>query len=470
MAKKEKTELRPLSSDELSKRWEVERNAINQQHAGKARVVASDEMSFLSAVIKWPTGVLSLDAGLGGGFPSACINEAVGHPGLGKTTIYMTAMGRAQARMGNNTMIAIAAPETYDKMYGKMLGFHVSMSNTEIELWEEALARKFTEKELVALRHQVGHIEFIRSRDLTLLDAILDVTKTNLFQIIFLDSVGSLTSIHGEGSHDTESVGDRRHGGVSPEITNFANGFMGLMGWQDRDGNPYQTSLFVVNQVRENLKSQMGGKSTPGGWGLRHAKSISVDFFPTEQSQIKDKTGAQIGKKVAWMIRKGKHGTRDGIGGDLNMMFAPTRLSDYTTLYTPERGPVKMGGFDFYSDLVTVANEHGIFTISGSHYYLPNWEEDEDVPQHMPPEECAKRCILHVNGRDALAYALFSDPNLSNDVLERVRAATGWADYERSMWIPVFGMPVPEAPKKTPKRKAAKAKAAKENAGGNPQG
>ena len=182
-----------------------------------------------------------------------------------------------------------------------------------------------------------------------------------------------------------------------------------------------------------------------------------MDFAPFFGSEplLFDSNGKQIGKKVTWTIKKGKHGTRDGISGTVNMIFAPTRLDDYSILYKPETGPIRLGGFDFYADLVSVANEYSIFAIGGSHYWLPAWNEGEDVPQGVAPDDCKETCVVHVNGRDALARALFTDPALANDVLERIKAATGWADYERNMWLPTYGMPA-EEPVKTPKKKATK--------------
>jgi len=460
MAKKQKSERRELTPKERSKRLSVYREKFNTQHSSTACLTPSKKFTSIPSVVRWPTGYPQLDLALGGGWPGGCLNEAIGGSGLGKTTIFLTAMGKAQWRMKEASCLAIAAPEGFDKFFGKMLGFHVSFSEEEIGWLEYKLQRKLDNKEKEWLRFQLGHVEFIQGKDhAAILDGILGVVKLNEYQIVLLDSIGALTSIHGEKDHDLDSVSDRAYGGIAYELTNFVNGYLGLMAWKDEYSEPYQTSVFAVNQKRDSLSKFISDK-VPGGNALMHAKAISVKFFPPQASKIVVGT-QQVGKIVGWRIVKGKHGTRDGIDGELHFMYV-SRPDDFKTFQLENR---TYGGFNYYMDLIQLALKTGVLVLSGtSHYYFPVWEQEK---AEKPPvvydkkewEESGGTWVFYVNGITAIQNYLYQAPVVVEDMLTRVRLITGHQHWEKVVWIPKRDIAI--SPKKQKLKPKAKKKVAK---------
>ncbi len=277
----------------------------------KGEIVSFADQYDGSFLLRRPTGILSLDIALKGGFPRGIV-EVIGEEQVGKTTLLAETCKRIQEIYGHESCIGLAMVEAWDKAYWKNLGFRVAFSEEEIKQAEEAQERKFNEDELLYLRDQVGeviHCAAVNTEDM--LGISLDLAKSKMFQLVGLDSIGALQS----RDQEDKEIGEKTYAGSSVAITHFVNKFYSIKS---------DTTMYVNNQLRKNLarKSMFDEEWTiPGGQALKYAKFISL--FLSKGQKITKTVGDKeviIGRYVNWNIKKGKCGSGEGKTGSYAFM------------------------------------------------------------------------------------------------------------------------------------------------------
>ena len=252
-----------------------------------------------------------------GGIARNTITEFFGAESSGKTTTALDIVKNAQ----------IILPQ------GKSI-VYFDIENLLDERWAAELGVKI--EDLILLRPQDQNAE-----------QILDMAKTIICSgeawLVVLDSVGCMVS----GSIFDESYTKKSYGGIATPMTRFVNEIVRIL-------KKYDSTLLVINQVREDMDNPYNQFITPGGRALKHEASLRMCF---RQGKYIDKDGNELtngaenpaGHKVETAIVKTK-------------ICRPDRKKGFYTLNYFE-------GIDWLTDLIEVAMKYEIITQSGAWFY-----------------------------------------------------------------------------------------------------
>lgn len=276
---------------------------INKK-VGKGAISTAEEYDG-TFLLRRPTGILSLDLALKGGFPKGII-EIIGEPNIGKTALVCQVAKSIQNIYGEDTCIGICAIEKFDKEFWKLLGLKVAFSNEEIRKIEQAKGRQLTEEELFYYKEQVGNITISPAMTAeSAFEVALAMAESGLYQLVIIDSIGAMLT----DAQNDKAIEERHYGGLSMPLGNFAN----KLSLSDSD-----TTVLIVNQLRDNLKmknSYDDPYKEAGGWAMKHAKNVSLRM--SREGVLREKIGTSgqevvVGRGVKWTIKKGKAGISDG--------------------------------------------------------------------------------------------------------------------------------------------------------------
>lgn len=252
-----------------------------------------------------------------GGLPVGRIYEFAGPEGSGKTSTALDIIKNAQIKYkGTGKKVVFIDEEgTFDYVWANKFGV-----NTDDMMI-------LTPETLVA--EEVFNI-------------MRDLVATGEVCLMVLDSVATLVpkQLYGE---DLEK---KAYGGIAIPLTRFCNEVKGLL-------LKYDTTLIMINQVRDDLNSMFGGTITPGGRAFKHACSGRFEF---RKGKFIDENGKELtnnaenpaGNIVHVVIKKTK-------------VFEPTRRVGYYTIKY-------LTGPDFMSDYIDVGLQVGVINQRGSYF------------------------------------------------------------------------------------------------------
>lgn len=333
----------------------------NKNFGSRALIQSGDEFTNVF-VLRRPSGITSMDIATGGGFPAGGMSVIAGPEGVGKDYLCNRIIANLQTNYGEEASVYLAMSElAFDKKYAKKCGVRVALTDQEVEQWQEALGRKFTAEELAWAKDQVGTFhQVIAETAEDLLEAAAQAVKSNLYQIVVINSFGALLT-KAENEAD-EGIADKHYGGASVPITQFMHRLHSALNMPDSDGEPNTTTILGVNQARDNLgpDSKYNPTKQSGGRALKHGKLVDVTLQARSRIKIAGTGRQQViaGKEIHWEIAKGKAGCHDGPKGMYPFYFG-------------EHGyPF---GADVYQDLITVCVLFDIVQQAGS--WL-SYEED----------------------------------------------------------------------------------------------
>jgi hypothetical protein len=338
--------------------------AADKKHGPGAVARAKDVNA--SYLLRRPTGIISVDIAMAGGWPASAPSVLVGPEGAGKDYLLWRTAAESQRLYGDDFCMATYFTEFKpDKRYMKeQCGFHIAFTEDEIEELDKARVEagfnSLTAAELDYYRHEIG--QFIPIMGISAdkgFDEIFNILDANVCQIVAVNSIGFLQT---EAKEDTESFEDFAQRSseaslmskVMPKLAMYMNRGCSI------DGAPNETSLILVNQVRSQDQQKRPMKGMPvqdkdkykpalASHALKHGKAI--ELMVHNGSNIWDGDKAYIlGRKKSWEILKGKLGTHEGIRGEFNHFY------DF--------------GADVIGDLVDTAAKYGVVTVAGSWYSM----------------------------------------------------------------------------------------------------
>lgn len=219
-------------------------------------------------IAKIPSGSLSLDWAIGGGFPLKRIVELYGPYSSGKTLIAMRVIAEAQ-KMGLPTVF-VDAEKSFEKEHAEAVGIDLS--------------------KLMYVDSSAGEHIFNFVRQL-----LEEVPKG----VIVIDSVAAIVPIY-EDENETEKMTmglTARLMSKGLRITNAIN-----RGW----------CVIFINQVREKIGVMYGNpETTTGGRALAFYSSLRLNIRAGEKYE---ENKVKIGQEVKFRVEKSKIGTpgRDG--------------------------------------------------------------------------------------------------------------------------------------------------------------
>jgi hypothetical protein len=164
-AAKRKQEAVPPSRDERAdalKEW-FNKKMKNKDGSMRAQLKLASEYTLPFMTKRLPTGLLSLDVALGGGFPAGAISEVIGAFKSGKSWLYWQLIRQLQYYLGNKMKVLIAMTEMRaDKTQGRAAGVAVALADEDINSLDAARVAagvpKFTKEERQEMKHEIGEI------------------------------------------------------------------------------------------------------------------------------------------------------------------------------------------------------------------------------------------------------------------------------------------------------------------------
>jgi RecA/RadA recombinase len=335
---------------------------VKTKMKGKAELVRSSELALTYINKRIPTGLLSLDLALMGGFPCAGVSQIIGRKNAGKSYLYWRMIRQLQQLLGDKLHVLLAMTELRaDRTQARLCGVQVALSDEDIEEQQKAREKNgwppLTTEEIRSLKTEVGHIHELHGLDAVhLYDAIVQAVEMNVYHLIIIDSIGNMMS---DQERENDSVGDKTYSGVAGINTTMLHKVTSMLMMKDENGRERETCMIVVNQVRDNIKDPNKEYKASGGNALEHAKFVDLLLFPgpaigeeiSVPNLVKGGTKQQFtmyGKEVNWRIEKGKCGIHEGGRGSYVYDFRINGADDYLDTIVagtkPEIGVIAQAG------------------------------------------------------------------------------------------------------------------------------
>lgn len=353
-------------------------------------------------LLRRPTGILSLDIELGGGFPASATTVLVGPDGAGKDYLLWLTAAEVQRIYGDDFCMCVFFTEfKADKPFMRnFCGLKIAFSPEEIEAYDEARINSgqpaLTDEEKEELQTQVGQILIIDGVTAEKgFDAIIRLVASNKCQMVVINSIGSLQT---EAKEALESFEDfARQSSEATLLSQFIPKLAMTLN-NDRNGRN-ETSLFIVNQMRakrdaapvrgrpvtDKDKYEAGAKS----WALKHGKAIELAIHkgPAIRDEVEK---VSLGRKTRWEITKGKLGTHDGKNGEFDFFYegGADRIGDVIAVCQ------KLELFEGTSWISYDHEEHG-FKVQGKDRLRMYLRERPEVVEHLRLEAFKKAGLVY---------------------------------------------------------------------------
>lgn len=366
-------------------------SAFNKSMKGHALIKNASEYTLPYMTKRLPTGLLSLDIELGGGFPAGGLSQIMGEKNAGKSYLTWQVIRQCQEILGKQLMVLLAMTEMRaDRTQARRAGVAIALADADIESLDRARIANgwppFTDEERAEMKHEVGTIHELHGESAEdLYDGILQGVEDGIYHLIVIDSFGSIMS---GAEAESESLNEKQYSGASAVNTKFLRKLSALLTMDDQYGRARDVCIIGINQVRDAIGDPNKEFKSPGGRALEHAKFVDLMVSSGRQEGYHDsfmtpdgrkQKWVQTGKEVGWKIMKGKAGIREGGRGSYIYDF-------------------RINAANFYMDTYVAGVQQGILETSGAWVYLPN-------PQGGDP-------LLKANGKEKFIELLVADAQL----------------------------------------------------------
>ena len=338
---------------------------INKE-MGEATAVRGDT---LKVAKRFPTGSLSLDVALGGGWPSNHWSEIVGHESHGKTAIVLKTVAACQAADPDFTTLWMAA-EHYDVEQAEALG----VDNSRV----------------VVVASQA--MEFVYQ-------TLLDGAASKAFNLLVLDSYPALVPDEEEEKGMDESVmaiGARLTGKFFRKVADVM---------KRRDGEREVFGLFI-NQWRDAIgKFSPHGtpKTSPGGNAKNYAfyTRVEVRRGDWKEESRPGKGKVTVGQEIKAVTIK-------------NKSAAPrqTAVFDFYFRDAPILG-FRRGEYDEAKEIFTLGILYNLIQRRGAYFDMGDHNRDNNP----------------LNGKDAAFRALREEVDLKESLRKEILACSQLPDH-----------------------------------------
>lgn len=363
---------------------------VQKKMKGRAQIKRASEYYLPYLTKRLPTGILTLDVELRGGFPCGGLSQIIGPKNSGKSYLTWQVIRQLQYILGEDMKVLLAMTEMRaDRSQARAAGVQISMGDEDIEAMDAARQANgwpaFTKEEIKALKVEVGQIDELHGvSGEDLYDGILTAVEASVYHLIVIDSFGNIMA---KAEEEAESLNEKTYGGSSQINTKFLRKLGAMLSMDDDYGNTRDVCVIGINHVRDAIGDPNREYKAPGGKALEHAKFVDLYIASGKPTGYNDSVfGAdmmakqrfvQTGKETNWKIEKGKAGIHEGGRGSYVYDF-------------------RINQADFYSDTFVAGATAGIIEMTGTWCRLP----DPNDPSKF---------LLSVQGRQAFVEALIAD-------------------------------------------------------------
>jgi RecA/RadA recombinase len=268
-------------------------------------------------LLRRPFDVTSLDIAFNGGLPAGGHCIFAGEKNAGKSYLAYLAASVVQQNYGNDAKIGLILSEVYDKAFMKNAGLKIAYTPKELAAYEAAYNTRFgvelTPAQRTYLQEQVGEVVVVRTGSTEeALQASVEMLKSNLFQLIIVDSLGGLESDEEQG----KDMGDQSRAQMAKLLTQYTHKVMPLF---------YQTTVIFISHIAEvqNLATPYSRKwRIPGGKAKDHLSLATL--YISKGEKIKKKISGkeiEVGKYINILTEKGKCGIHENIEVSVNFFW-----------------------------------------------------------------------------------------------------------------------------------------------------
>ena len=293
-----------------------------------------------------------------GGLPIGKLIEFYGEEHGGKTTTALDIIANYQNMFPEKEVLFIDAENTLDVEWATKIGVDVD--------------------KLYIIQPKSQSAE-------ELFQIICDAVDTGEIGLWVLDSIGVLVS----SQELDKTMEDKTYGGISKPLTLFAKRIEQLM-------QRHKCTGIGINQVREDMNSQWGGTTTPGGKAWKHCCAVRMEF---RRGKFVDAKGNELTRSA-----ENPAGNIVMMSMTKNKTCPPTRRTGFYTLNYET-------GIDYLKDLVDVAILYGIIDKHGAWFDIIDTETGEILEGKM-------------QGQASVYEKLSSDMKLLEKVENMIEKAT----------------------------------------------
>ena len=290
---------------------------INKKYGENTIVVASKVVSGT----RFPSGSLSLDMILGGGWPTNQWHEIVGEASNGKTALALKTIAANQKRDPKFTTVWIAA-EQWVPEYAEMCGVDLDR--------------------VYVFTSNVMEIA---------LTAVLDFVETKEVDCVVIDSLPALVP----AAEDEKEMDEFTVGRGAQLMGKFFRK-MEKAGKRSLVGGERPFIGLIINQWRQKIGVMYGDpRTTPGGEAKNYFFFTRIDVKRDEW--IETGTGQEkrkVGQTIKFQTRKNKS--------------APPGQTAYVDFYFDEGTGIDKGDYDFAKEIVSLAIINKIVSRAGAYY------------------------------------------------------------------------------------------------------
>ncbi len=328
---------------------------------GAPPVIRRASESSSSYLLRRPTGIISLDIALAGGFPASSPVMLTGPDGAGKDYLLLRMCAEVQRIYGDDFAMAIYLTEfKFDKPFARdVCGLKVPMTDEELDEYDVARANAgmepLTDAERERYQEQEGTVHIIEGVPADHgFDAVIRCVESNAYQIVAVNSIGFMQTLAKEKTESYEEFPQQRNEAIL--LSKFMPDLSLTMNKSTTFGERNETTVVLIDQVRSKDAAPKPRKGRPTSdrdkyrparqvWAVKHGLSIVLEVHKGKRF-YDEVEKVYIGRETPWEITKGKLGTHDGIRGSYNFFYD--------------------GGADIIGDLVSVATRLEVFETSGA--------------------------------------------------------------------------------------------------------
>lgn len=216
---------------------------------------------------------------------------------------------------------------------------------------------------------------------------LLDMIDTDEVGLVIIDSLGVMLS---KQAYEKE-MNEKTYGGISMPLTLFSKK-------AELSCHKYDCTIVGINQMRDDMNSPYGGKTTTGGRAWKHNCSIRLqfakgDFLDSSGNAINRSSETPSGNRVMVSVLKQKVDKPD------------RRLGYYTLMYDY--------GIDEIADLIEVGIKLGIVNKAGAWFNFVDIDTGEIVCDEEGKE-------IKIQGQTKVAELLRENDVLLDELREQI--------------------------------------------------